>query len=52
MIGQLGGVSQFEARVRQYNEYGAHYGLKLNMDIYNTTLSHQLIVIAPEDKKE
>lgn len=56
MIGRLGGVAQFEARMKQYNEYGAHYGLKFNMDIVkytpNTTLSHQLIAIAPEDKKE
>ena len=54
MIGRLGGASQFEAKMRQYNEYGAHYGLKFNMDIYttNTTLSHQLIANAPEDKKE
>jgi len=56
MIGRLGGVPQFEARMRQYNEYGAQYGLKYNMDIVkstpNTTLSHQLIAIAPEDKKE
>lgn len=56
MIGRLGGVPQFEARMRQYNEYGAHYGLKFNMDVVkyipNTTLSHQLIAIAPEDKKE
>ncbi|TDL75702.1 hypothetical protein E2R56_07925 [Rhodococcus qingshengii] len=56
MIGRLGGVPQFEARMRQYYEYGAHYGLKFNMDIVkytpNTTLSHQLITIAPEDKKE
>jgi predicted DsbA family dithiol-disulfide isomerase len=56
MIGGLGGVPQFEARMRQYYEYGAHYGLKFNMDIVkytpNTTLSYQLITIVPEDKKE
>lgn len=55
MIGRLGGVPQFEARMKQYNEYGAHYGLNYNMDIVkytpNTALSHQLISIASEDKK-
>ncbi|MDQ0899074.1 DsbA family oxidoreductase [Paenibacillus sp. V4I7] len=56
MIGRLGGIPQFEARLKQYNEYGESYDLKYNMDIVkympNTTLSHQLIAIAPEDKKE
>lgn len=56
MIGRLGGVPQFEARMRQYNEYGALYDLKFNMDIVaytpNTTLTHQLIAISPEVKKE
>jgi predicted DsbA family dithiol-disulfide isomerase len=56
MIGRLGGTAQFEARMRQYNENGAHFGLKFNMDIVkftpNTTLSHQLIAITPEDLQE
>ncbi|MFF2093977.1 DsbA family oxidoreductase [Paenibacillus sp. NPDC058174] len=56
MIGRLGGTAQFEARMRQYNQYGAHFGLAFNMDIVkftpNTTLSHQLIAIAPEELQE
>jgi predicted DsbA family dithiol-disulfide isomerase len=56
MIGRLGGTAQFEARMRQYNETGAHFGLTFNMDIVkytpNTTLSHQLIAITPEDLQE
>lgn len=56
MIGRLGGAAQFEARMRQYNEYGAHFCLEFNMDIVkftpNSTLSHQLIVITPEELKE
>jgi predicted DsbA family dithiol-disulfide isomerase len=56
MIGKLGGASQFESRLRQYSENGANYGLKFNMDIVkytpNTTLSHQLIAITPENKQE
>ncbi|MDQ0878448.1 putative DsbA family dithiol-disulfide isomerase [Paenibacillus sp. V4I3] len=56
MIGRLGGVPQFEARMRQYNEAGAQFGLNFNMDIVkytpNTTLSHQLIAITPENLQE
>ncbi|MDQ0885696.1 putative DsbA family dithiol-disulfide isomerase [Paenibacillus sp. V4I9] len=56
MIGRLGGVAQFEARLKQYNDYGESYGLKYNMDIVkytpNTSLSHQLIAITPENLKE
>ncbi|QGQ97708.1 DsbA family oxidoreductase [Paenibacillus psychroresistens] len=56
MIGKLGGAAQFTARMKQYDEYGANYGLKFNMDLVkytpNTTLSHQLIAITPEDKQE
>jgi predicted DsbA family dithiol-disulfide isomerase len=56
MIGKLGGASQFAARMRQYDEYGANYGLKFNMDIVkytpNTTLSHQLIAITPDNLQE
>ncbi|KRF13377.1 DsbA family oxidoreductase [Paenibacillus sp. Soil787] len=56
MIGRLGGVPQFEARMRQYNETGAHFGLTFNMDSVkytpNTTLSHQLIAIMPENLQE
>lgn len=56
MIGRLGGNAQFEARMKQYNETGAHFGLTFNMDIVkytpNTTLSHQLIAITPEDLQE
>lgn len=52
MIGRLGGESQFEARMKQYNETGAHFGLIYNMDLVkytpNTVLSHQLIAITPE----
>ncbi|MFD2614435.1 DsbA family oxidoreductase [Paenibacillus gansuensis] len=55
MIGRLGGVPQFEARKKQYNENGKHFGLKYNMDLVkytpNTTLSHQLISMAPEHLK-
>ncbi|WP_261300614.1 DsbA family oxidoreductase [Paenibacillus andongensis] len=55
MIGRLGGVPQFEARKKQYNENGKHFGLKYNMDIVkytpNTTLSHQLISMTPEHLK-
>ncbi|CAM4392926.1 putative DsbA family dithiol-disulfide isomerase [Paenibacillus endophyticus] len=56
MMGRLGGPSQFEARMKQYNDTGAQFGLAFNMDIVkytpNTTLSHQLIAIAPEDLQE
>jgi predicted DsbA family dithiol-disulfide isomerase len=56
MIGRLGGKAQFESRMRQYNETGAQFGLKFNMDIVkytpNTTLSHQLIAMTPEDAQE
>ncbi|WP_307447756.1 DsbA family protein [Paenibacillus sp. V4I3] len=56
MMGRLGGVPQFEARMRQYNETGAQFGLRFNMDIVkytpNTTLSHQLIAITPENLQE
>ncbi|MFF2015282.1 DsbA family oxidoreductase [Paenibacillus sp. NPDC058177] len=56
MTGRLGGAAQFEARMRQYNEYGAHFGLEYNMDSVkftpNTTLSHQLIAITPEELQE
>ncbi|TFE22710.1 DsbA family oxidoreductase [Cohnella luojiensis] len=56
MIGRLGGTAQFEARMRQYSETGAQFGLTFNMDIVkytpNTTLSHQLIAITPEDLQE
>ena len=52
MIGRLGGEAQFEARMKQYNETGAHFGLNYNMDLVkytpNTVLSHQLIAITPE----
>ncbi|MCY9659193.1 DsbA family oxidoreductase [Paenibacillus chondroitinus] len=55
MIGRLGGVPQFEARKQQYHENGNRFGLKYNMDIVqytpNTTLSHQLISMAPEHVK-
>ncbi|KQX68158.1 DsbA family oxidoreductase [Paenibacillus sp. Root444D2] len=56
MIGRLGGVPQFEARMKQYNETGAHFNLIYNMDSVkytpNTTLSHQLIAITPENLQE
>lgn len=56
MIGRLGGVPQFEARMKQYNETGAHFGLSYNMNLVkytpNTTLSHQLIAITPENLQE
>ncbi|WP_042159634.1 DsbA family oxidoreductase [Paenibacillus gorillae] len=56
MIGRLGGTAQFEARMKQYNQYGAHFGLTFNMDIVkftpNTSRSHQLIAIAPEELQE
>ena len=55
MMGRLGGVPQFEARMKQYDDNGKHFGLKYNMDIVkytpNTVLSHQLIAIAPEHLK-
>ncbi|QGQ99132.1 DsbA family oxidoreductase [Paenibacillus psychroresistens] len=55
MIGRLGGAAQFAARMKQYDENGANYGLKYNMDIVkytpNTTLSHQLIAITPADQQ-
>ena len=51
MIGKLGGEAQFEARMKQYNEYGARFGLIYKMDLVkyapNTALSHQLIAITP-----
>ncbi|MFC4807864.1 DsbA family oxidoreductase [Paenibacillus sp. GCM10023250] len=53
MIGRLGGTAQFEARMKQYNETGAHFGLTYNMDLVkvtpNTTLSHQLIALTPPE---
>ena len=56
MIGSLGGVPQFEARMKQYDENGTHFGLKYNMDIVkytpNTTLSHQLIAMTPENLQD
>ncbi|WP_082198027.1 MULTISPECIES: DsbA family oxidoreductase [Bacillales] len=56
MIGRLGGNAQFEARMKQYNEYGAQFGLTFNMDMVkftpNTTLTHQLIAVTPEELKE
>ncbi|MCZ8516565.1 DsbA family oxidoreductase [Paenibacillus filicis] len=56
MIGRLGGNAQFEARMKQYNETGVRFGLTFNMDIVkytpNTTLSHQLIAVTPEDLQE
>ncbi|MGO4546404.1 DsbA family oxidoreductase [Paenibacillus sp. 2TAB23] len=56
MIARLGGQTQFEARMKQYNDTGAQFGLAFNMDIVrytpNTTLSHQLIAIAPEELQE
>ncbi|OCT13876.1 hypothetical protein A8709_20100 [Paenibacillus pectinilyticus] len=56
MIGKLGGVPQFEVRKKQYQEYGDHYGIKFKMDLVkytpNTTLSHQLIAITPENMQE
>ncbi|MDR6552589.1 DsbA family oxidoreductase [Paenibacillus qinlingensis] len=52
MIGRLGGEAQFEARMKQYNQTGAHFGLNYNMDLVkytpNSVLSHQLIAITPE----
>ncbi|REE67623.1 putative DsbA family dithiol-disulfide isomerase [Paenibacillus taihuensis] len=55
MIGRLGGTAQFEARMKQYNETGAHFGLNFNMDLVkytpNTTYSHQLIALTPPDKQ-
>ncbi|MCK9857887.1 DsbA family oxidoreductase [Paenibacillus sp. ATY16] len=52
MIGRLGGEAQFEARMKQYNQTGARFGLNYNMDLVkltpNTELSHQLIAITPE----
>ncbi|NBD23722.1 DsbA family oxidoreductase [Paenibacillus glycinis] len=52
MIGKLGGAAQFEARKKQYNQYGENYGLTYHMERVkytpNTVLSHQLIAIAPE----
>jgi predicted DsbA family dithiol-disulfide isomerase len=52
MIGRLGGQAQFEARMKQYNQTGAHFGLNYNMDLVkytpNSVLSHQLIAITPE----
>ncbi|ACT04538.1 DsbA family oxidoreductase [Paenibacillus sp. JDR-2] len=52
MIGRLGGEAQFEARMKQYNQSGARFGLNYNMDLVkvtpNTELSHQLIAITPE----
>ncbi|MZQ81416.1 DsbA family oxidoreductase [Paenibacillus sp. 5J-6] len=55
MIGRLGGVPQFEARKKQYDDNGKHFGLKYNMDLVkytpNTVLSHQLIAMAPEHLK-
>ncbi|OAS15912.1 DsbA family oxidoreductase [Paenibacillus oryzisoli] len=51
MIGRLGGEAQFEARMKQYNQTGAHFGLNYNMDLVkytpNSVLSHQLIAITP-----
>lgn len=56
MIGRLGGTAQFETRMRQYNEYGAHFDLEFNMDSVkftpNTTLSHQLIAITPKELQD
>lgn len=55
MIGRLGGVPQFEARKKQYNDNGKNFGLQYKMDLVkytpNTVLSHQLIAIAPEHLK-
>jgi predicted DsbA family dithiol-disulfide isomerase len=55
MIGRLGGEAQFEARMKQYNQTGARFGLNYNMDLVqytpNTELSHQLIAIAPEHQQ-
>ncbi|MBO7743009.1 DsbA family oxidoreductase [Paenibacillus sp. MWE-103] len=55
MIGRLGGTAQFEARMKQYNETGAHFGLRYNMDLVkvtpNTTLSHQLIALTPAERQ-
>ncbi|MFD0670850.1 DsbA family oxidoreductase [Cohnella sp. GCM10027633] len=52
MIGRLGGEAQFEARMKQYNQTGSHFGLNYNMDRVkvtpNSVLSHQLIAITPE----
>ncbi|CAH1227990.1 hypothetical protein PAECIP111891_06223 [Paenibacillus allorhizoplanae] len=56
MIDKLGGASQFEARLKQYQEYGDAYGLTYNMDRVkytpNTTLAHQLIAITPDNLQE
>ncbi|MBM7566270.1 DsbA family oxidoreductase [Paenibacillus sacheonensis] len=55
MIGRLGGEAQFEARMKQYNQTGAQFGLNYNMELVNytpnTVLAHQLIAIAPEELK-
>ncbi|NBD25018.1 DsbA family oxidoreductase [Paenibacillus glycinis] len=52
MIGRLGGEVQFEARMKQYNQTGARFGLNYNMELVkytpNSVLSHQLIAITPE----
>ncbi|MFC5451043.1 DsbA family oxidoreductase [Paenibacillus aestuarii] len=51
MVSRLGGQAQFEARMKQYNQIGAQFGLKYNMDLVkytpNSVLSHQLIAITP-----
>lgn len=53
MISRLGGTLQFEARMKQYNVTGAHFGLSFNMDSVkytpNTKLSHQLIALTPPE---
>ncbi|WP_164545641.1 DsbA family oxidoreductase [Paenibacillus albus] len=55
MTGRLGGTAQFEARMKQYNQTGAHFGLNYNMDLVkytpNTTLSHQLIALTSPEKQ-
>ncbi|MDD9266196.1 DsbA family oxidoreductase [Paenibacillus sp. GCM10023248] len=52
MVSRLGGQAQFEARMKQYNQIGAQFGLNYNMDLVkytpNSVLSHQLIAITPE----
>ncbi|WP_219834207.1 DsbA family oxidoreductase [Paenibacillus sp. R14(2021)] len=56
MTGRLGGPAQFEARMKQYNDTGAHFGLTYNTDLIkytpNTVLSHQLIAIAPAELQD
>lgn len=56
MTRKLGGRERFEARLKQYSEFGKNFGLHYNMDLVsltpNTILSHQLIALTPVDKQK